>query len=110
MKVTKPSPDLQEQIRRRAHELYEQRGKDDGHELDDWLASGVGTQSAEGEGCHRIESHWGRSEAAPDSTGSRGAVVNSPNGSAQLNAPPSSKMLLPTINTNARILSDNGHS
>ena len=29
--------DLQEQIHRRAYELYEQRGRDDGHELDDWL-------------------------------------------------------------------------
>ncbi len=29
--------ELQEQIRRRAYELYEQRGKEDGHELDDWL-------------------------------------------------------------------------
>jgi hypothetical protein len=29
--------ELQEQIRRRAYELYEQRGRDDGHELDDWL-------------------------------------------------------------------------
>jgi len=28
---------LQEQIRRRAFELYEQRGHTDGHELDDWL-------------------------------------------------------------------------
>ena len=36
-KVTKSTPDLQEQIRRRAHELYEQRGRDEGHELDDWL-------------------------------------------------------------------------
>jgi hypothetical protein len=36
-KVTKSTPDLQEQIRRRAHELYEQRGRDPGHELDDWL-------------------------------------------------------------------------
>jgi len=35
--VTKSTPDLQEQIRRRAYELYEQRGRDDGHELDDWL-------------------------------------------------------------------------
>jgi hypothetical protein len=35
--VTKSTPDLQEQIRRRAHELYEQRGRDPGHELDDWL-------------------------------------------------------------------------
>jgi hypothetical protein len=34
---TEPTSDLQEQIRRRAYELYEQRGRDDGHELDDWL-------------------------------------------------------------------------
>ena len=35
--VRKSAPDLQEQIRRRAYELYEQRGRGDGHELDDWL-------------------------------------------------------------------------
>jgi hypothetical protein len=29
--------DLQEQIRRRAYELYEQRGREDGHECEDWL-------------------------------------------------------------------------
>jgi DUF2934 family protein len=29
--------DLQEGLRRRAYELYEQRGKEDGHEVDDWL-------------------------------------------------------------------------
>ena len=29
--------DHQEQVRRRAYELYEQRGKDDGHDLEDWL-------------------------------------------------------------------------
>lgn len=29
--------ELQEQIRRRAYELYEQRGREDGRELDDWL-------------------------------------------------------------------------
>ena len=29
--------DLQEQVRRRAFELYELRGRDGGHELDDWL-------------------------------------------------------------------------
>jgi hypothetical protein len=29
--------ELQEQIRRRAYELYEQRGAKDGHELEDWL-------------------------------------------------------------------------
>ncbi len=35
--VTKSAPELQERIRQRAHELYEQRGRDEGHELDDWL-------------------------------------------------------------------------
>ncbi len=29
--------ELQDQIRARAYQLYEQRGRDDGHELDDWL-------------------------------------------------------------------------
>ena len=31
------SIDTQEQVRRRAFEIYEQRGREDGHELDDWL-------------------------------------------------------------------------
>ena len=29
--------ELQDQIRARAYQLYEQRGRDDGHNLDDWL-------------------------------------------------------------------------
>jgi hypothetical protein len=29
--------ELQEQVRRRAYELYELRGKEDGHDLEDWL-------------------------------------------------------------------------
>ena len=28
---------IEQQIRQRAHELYEQRGRTDGHDLDDWL-------------------------------------------------------------------------
>ena len=28
---------LKSQIRQRAFELYQERGRDDGHELDDWL-------------------------------------------------------------------------
>ena len=28
---------LEDQIRRRAYELYEERGREDGHELEDWL-------------------------------------------------------------------------
>ena len=35
--ITQSTSELQEQIGRRAYELYEQRGKDDGHEIDDWL-------------------------------------------------------------------------
>jgi hypothetical protein len=33
-----PEP-FEEKIRRRAYELYELRGKQDGHDLDDWLAA-----------------------------------------------------------------------
>lgn len=29
--------DREEQIRRRAYDLYEQRGRVDGHDMDDWL-------------------------------------------------------------------------
>ena len=35
--VMKSAPELQEQIRRRAYELYEERGRYDGHDLEDWL-------------------------------------------------------------------------
>jgi hypothetical protein len=28
---------LEDQIRRRAYELYEQRGREDGHDMEDWL-------------------------------------------------------------------------
>ena len=35
--VMKSAPDPQEQIRRRAYELYEERGRNDGHDLEDWL-------------------------------------------------------------------------
>jgi hypothetical protein len=29
----------QEAVQRRAYELYEQRGREDGHDFDDWLAA-----------------------------------------------------------------------
>jgi len=32
-----PSPILEEQIRSRAYELYETRGREDAHEMEDWL-------------------------------------------------------------------------
>ena len=31
------TPELEDQIRRRAYELYEARGREDGHDFDDWL-------------------------------------------------------------------------
>ncbi len=34
---TTPSPPSEEQIRLRAYELYQTRGREDGHEMDDWL-------------------------------------------------------------------------
>lgn len=30
---------IQEQIRQRAYELYEQRGREDGHDIDDWISA-----------------------------------------------------------------------
>jgi Protein of unknown function (DUF2934) len=41
---TSPEPlpsveQLQELIRKRAYELYEQRGREEGHDLDDWIAA-----------------------------------------------------------------------
>lgn len=35
--VGSPSEALEERIRQRAHELYEARGKEDGHDVEDWL-------------------------------------------------------------------------
>lgn len=35
--VMKSRSELQDEIRRRAYELYEQRGCNDGHEVSDWL-------------------------------------------------------------------------
>ena len=34
---TEDGGELQNQIRARAYQLYELRGRDDGHDLDDWL-------------------------------------------------------------------------
>jgi hypothetical protein len=44
--VTSEPQELEDQIRLRAQELYEARGREDGHELDDWLR-------AEGEITHK---------------------------------------------------------
>jgi hypothetical protein len=37
LQKTEGGGELQDQIRARAYQLYEQRGRDDGHSLDDWL-------------------------------------------------------------------------
>jgi hypothetical protein len=31
------TPEQEDQIRLRAYEIYEQRGRQDGHDIDDWL-------------------------------------------------------------------------
>ena len=36
-KSAKGAQNLEEEIRRRAYEFYEQRGRESGHELEDWL-------------------------------------------------------------------------
>ena len=35
--ATRDPQELEDQIRQRAYELYEERGREDGHELEDWL-------------------------------------------------------------------------
>jgi len=37
MAVQSEPQNLEEQIRHRAYELYEERGREDGHDFDDWL-------------------------------------------------------------------------
>ncbi len=37
-KLQKNQPrDQEEQVRHRAYQIYEERGREDGHDLDDWL-------------------------------------------------------------------------
>ena len=36
-RISTKSENLEQQIRNRAYELYEERGREGGHELDDWL-------------------------------------------------------------------------
>ena len=35
--TTEPTFELQQQIRCRAYEIFEQRGREEGHDQDDWL-------------------------------------------------------------------------
>lgn len=32
-----PSPEQMEKVRQRAYDLYEARGREEGHDIDDWL-------------------------------------------------------------------------
>ena len=41
---------LEDQIRARAYELYEERGKEEGHDLDDWLRAEAELMSSEHRG------------------------------------------------------------
>jgi hypothetical protein len=34
-------PNFEQEIRRRAYAIYEERGREDGHDLDDWLRAEV---------------------------------------------------------------------
>jgi Protein of unknown function (DUF2934) len=35
--AVQPPDQIQERIRQRAHEIYEARGREHGHDMDDWL-------------------------------------------------------------------------
>jgi hypothetical protein len=35
--AVQPPDQIQERIRQRAHEIYESRGREHGHDMDDWL-------------------------------------------------------------------------
>ena len=48
---------LQERIRIRAYQLYEQRGRQDGHELDDWVQAEREVATIEGARRHRVQGY-----------------------------------------------------
>ncbi len=54
---TEPTPEMLEQIRARAHELFEQRGREEGHDLDDWL-------QAEAEVTQQVQQQKAKTKAA----------------------------------------------
>ena len=64
MKVTKFVPDLQEQIRRRAYGLYEQRGTD-GHELDNWLQAELEVTQQKAKNLAKPASRTGQASPLP---------------------------------------------
>jgi Protein of unknown function (DUF2934) len=40
--ATESHSNIEEEIRRLAYKLYEERGREDGHDLDDWLRAEAG--------------------------------------------------------------------
>jgi hypothetical protein len=44
------TPDLQEAIRTRAYELYEQRGRAEGHDVEDWLQAETEIRARQSQG------------------------------------------------------------
>jgi hypothetical protein len=40
---------IRDQIRQRAYQLYEQRGREDGHDLEDWFTAESETAQVEGQ-------------------------------------------------------------
>jgi len=48
-KKSKSATSVEEKIRPRAYELYEQRGRIDGHALDDWLQAEAGILGRRGQ-------------------------------------------------------------
>jgi uncharacterized protein HemX len=51
-----PSQSLEEEIRRRAYELYEERGSEDGHDLDDWLRAEAEITAKNAKDCRSLGS------------------------------------------------------
>jgi hypothetical protein len=59
-----PGPNPEEEIRRRAYELYEARGREDGHDLEDWLQAeaeitAMTPRAAAAPSFDPTEIHWG---------------------------------------------------
>jgi Protein of unknown function (DUF2934) len=57
--VMKSAAELQDQIRRRAYELYEQRGSNDGYEVRDWLQAESEVVQRKGANARRTDREHG---------------------------------------------------
>ena len=52
---------MEEEIRRRAYELYEQRGRQEGSHAEDWIPAVIKVAASSQEGWH--EEDWSRAKA-----------------------------------------------